>query len=107
MKFKNYYNKIKKEEIFEKVFKKYYNRGHWGNIEETELKEHQKNWYKKLCYLIDNKDKEALEFFLCEKEDNTVTKDLFSKLTLINVKRRSIKRIKSLLMEFCKDYGKR
>jgi hypothetical protein len=100
MKFKAFYNELKCEEIFNKVFTKYYNRGHWGNITRKKIYEQQKDWFYKLRNIINEANYDDL-LSVVGNRDNQVTREYFGKLTRITIKKKRLQYVKEKLMEFC------
>lgn len=100
MGFKKYYNENKSENIFEHTFDKYYKRGHFGNINRDEIKKQQKDWFEKLKQIIEEKDFGSL-MTVVEHRDSQVTRELFTKLTNINIKKLKAKIIREKLRKFC------
>ena len=102
MGFKEYYKKDKDEIIFEKTFDKYYKRGHFGEIDRETIRQQQRDWFKKLQKIIEEKDFGSL-LLAVEHRDNQVTRELFTKITKINIKKQKAKIIKEKLRKFCFD----
>ena len=100
MGFKEYYKKDKDESIFENTFDKFYKRGHFGKIDRDEIRTQQKEWFLKLKNIINEKDYGSLMTVVGHR-DNQVTREFFSKLTKINIKKKKVKYIKERLKEFC------
>ena len=98
--FKDFYKKEKEELFFEKVFEKYYNRGHFGKINKKLIKEQQHDWYKKLKKLINEKDHQGLMLALGERK-NKISRELFQKLTGLRIKSKTTKVIEQILEDFC------
>jgi hypothetical protein len=98
--FKNFYIHEKHEYIFEKIFNKYYKRGHWGEMREDLIREQQKDWWEKLKGLIENRDYGSL-YMAVNHRKNMVSREMFSKLTGINIKQKTSKIIQETLQEFC------
>ena len=100
MGFRNYYNKRKYDVIFENTFDKFYKRGHFGKIDRDIIHEQQKGWFLKLKDIINEKDYGSLMTVVGHR-DNQVTRELFSKITKINIKKKKVKYIKEKLREYC------
>jgi len=100
MSFKKYYNEQKYDVIFEKTFDKFYKRGHFGKIDREEIFKQQKDWFFKLKDIIIEKDYGSLMTVVGHR-DNQVTRELFTKLTKINIKKKKVDYIKERLKEFC------
>lgn len=100
MDFKNYYNEQKDDILFEKTFDKFYKRGHFGKINRDEIRTQQKDWFEKLKNIIQEKDYGSLLTVIGHR-DNQVTRELFTKLTKINIKKKKINLIKEKLKEYC------
>lgn len=100
MKFKTFYNNLKCNDIFEKIFIKYYNRGHWGKINKENIYEQQKDWFYKLKDVIKEGDYENL-LAIVGNRDNHVTREYFSKLTRIHIKKKKLQFVKEKLHEYC------
>lgn len=99
-KFKEFYFKQKQEKVFENVFEKWYSLGYWGSIDKDKIKNQQHSWYQRLIKLIKEKDYHSL-LLSVENRDNKVTREMFSKLTNIDIKKKKIEYIKEKLRDFC------
>ena len=100
MGFKKYYTEQKDDIIFEKTFDKFYKRGHFGKIDRKEICKQQKDWFLKLKDIINEKDYGSLMTVVGHR-DNQVTRELFTKLTKINIKKKKVNYIKEKLKEYC------
>ena len=100
MGFREYYKKEKDEVIFENTFDKFYKRGHFGKIDRSEIRKQQKDWFLKLKTIIQEKDYGSLMTVVGHRE-NQVTRELFTKLTKINIKKKKVEYIKERLKEYC------
>jgi len=98
--FKRFYEEEHHKIIFEKTFNKYYNRGHWGKIDRGEIHQQQSDWFEKLKMIIEEKDYGSLIDVLGHR-DNKVTRELFSRVTRINIKKAKTQLVKEKLHEFC------
>jgi len=98
--FKEFYKKEKEEHFFDKVFEKYYNRGHFGKIEKKLIREQQHDWFKKLKILINERDFQGLMLALGERK-NKISRELFQKLTGLKIKAKTTKIIEQTLEDFC------
>ena len=98
--FKDFYTNEKHEMMFEKTFSKYYKRGHWGEMRKELIREQQKDWWEKLKNLIEEKDYGSLLMAVGHRK-NKVSREMFSKLTGINIKQKTTKIIKETLREYC------
>jgi len=98
--FKKFYKEEQHKNIFEKTFNKYYNRGHWGKITREEIYEQQKDWFNKLKMIIEEKDFGSLVDVLGHR-DNKVSRELFSRVTRINIKKAKTQLVKEKLHDFC------
>lgn len=99
-KFKEFYFKSKDEKTFNIIFEKWYNRGHWGVIDKQKIKTQQYDWYMKLKKMINEKDYGSL-LMSVEHRQNKVSREMFSILTNINIKKKTTKIIKEKLKDFC------
>ena len=81
MTFKNFYysSKNNKMDIFESVFEKYYSKGYFGKLDRTIIKEQQLSWFKKFTLILEEGDKESLNYILANR-DNLVSRDWFSQI---------------------------
>ena len=79
MRFKEYYysNRDNKKEIFETVFEKYYNKGHFGKISKSVIKEQQESWFQKFLFILEDKDIDNLIPVLSSR-DSMCTRECFS-----------------------------
>jgi len=100
MGFRNYYNEQKDDIIFEETFDKFYKRGHFGKIDREEIRVQQKDWFIKLKKIIEEKDYGSL-LTVVGHRDTQVTRELFTKLTKINIKKKKVNYIKERLKEYC------
>jgi len=98
--FKQFYRQEKEEKIFEKTFEKFYKRGHFGKIKKDLIRGQQKDWYDKLKNLIDDRDYGSLLMAVGHRK-NKVSRELFSRLTGINIKQKTTKIIEKTLKDFC------
>lgn len=102
MGFKEYYKKDKNDLIFEKTFDKFYKRGHFGKIDREEIREQQKKWFDTLQKIIEEKDYGSL-LTVVGHRDAQVTREFFTKITKINIKKLKVKKIQEKLKKFCFD----
>lgn len=102
MRFKNFYTGLREDELFNLLFEKYYSRKHFGNIDKDKIKFQQKEWYKKLKTIIEERDYHSL-FLVLEDRNNKVSRDFFHAFTGINIKKKSSKNLQKILEKFCKD----
>lgn len=81
MTFKNFYysSKNNKMDIFESVFEKYYSKGYFGKLDRTLIKEQQLSWFKKFTLILEEGDKDSLNYILANR-DNLVSRDWFSQI---------------------------
>jgi hypothetical protein len=81
MTFKNFYykNKSNKSQIFEEVFETYYEKGYFGKLNKTVMKEQQHSWYSKFMLLLQEGDHDCLMNILSNR-DNTCTREWFSRI---------------------------
>lgn len=81
MTFKNFYysSKNNKMDIFESVFEKYYSKGYFGKLDRTIIKEQQLSWFKKFTLILEEGDKDSLNYILANR-DNLVSRDWFSQI---------------------------
>lgn len=100
MDFKKYYNEHKDDIIFEKTFDKFYKRGHFGKIDRDAIHTQQRDWFLKLKKIIEEKDYGSL-LSVVGHRDNQVTREFFTKLTKINIKKKKVNYIKERLKEYC------
>jgi len=100
MGFREYYKQDKDEIIFENTFDKFYKRGHFGTIDREVIREQQKDWYSKLKTIVEEKDYGSLMTVMGHR-DNQVTREFFTKLTKINIKKKKVEQIQEKLKEFC------
>lgn len=98
--FKAFYFETKDKKTFEKIFEKYYKNGHWGKIDKEKIKSQQFDWYFKLKRMVEERDWESI-FMSVENRDHKVSREMVSKLTNINIKKKAGKIIKQRLQEFC------
>lgn len=99
-KFKEFYFHSKSEKTFNCIFEKWYNRGYWGKIERDRIKQQQHDWYIKLKKMIEEKDYAGI-LMAIENRDNKVSREMFTRLTKINVKKKTSKIIREKLKQFC------
>lgn len=100
MGFKEYYKEEKDENIFENTFNKFYKHGHFGCVDKDEIREQQKDWFFKLKTIIEEKDYGSLMTVVGHR-DSKLTREWFTKLTKINIKKKKVAIIKEKLKEFC------
>jgi hypothetical protein len=100
MGFSEYYKEQKDDIIFEKTFDKFYKRGHYGKMDRVEICTQQKEWFLKLKTIIQEKDYGSLMTVVGHR-NSQVTRELFSKLTKINIKKKRAEYIKERLKEYC------
>ena len=94
---KKFYYKNKDNKLFNSIFEKWYNRGHWGNVDKEKMREQQFDWYKKLKQIIEDIKKSDLDIVTQNKLIKRVEGEIdliesFSKLDT-----------KSVQKEFWKD----
>jgi hypothetical protein len=100
--FKKFYETSKGPEyLFEKVFNKFYTRGHWGKIDRDMIRNQQWDWFNKLSIMIESKDLEGLIQSLSHR-DCKVSRDMFEKLTNISLHKMKSKLVEKELTKFCK-----
>ena len=101
--FKHFYNLSKSpEDLFEGTFNKFYNRKHFGDIDKEMIKQQQLDWFNKLRVIIENRDLECLIDAICHR-NNKVSRELFEKLTGVEVRKNTSKKIREKLIEYCKE----
>jgi len=98
--FKEFWRKEKETKLFNKVFEKYYNRGHFGKVDKVLIKEQQQDWFSKLKVLIEEKDYQGLVMAMGERK-NKISRELFQKITGLKVKQKTTKHIEEILEKFC------
>lgn len=97
MRFKKFYELDTKEKgIFENVFNTYYQKGYFGNIDEIEIKQHQKDWFEKFNHFIQEKNAFELALALSNKE-NKLSREWFSQLTDLNVRYKTKEKILEII----------
>jgi hypothetical protein len=81
MTFKNFYyrNKSNKQQIFEDVFETYYDKGYFGKLNKSTIKEQQSSWYSKFLLLLSEGDHDCLMNILSNR-DNICTREWFSRI---------------------------
>jgi hypothetical protein len=104
-KFKDFYFSSKDKKTFNTIFEKWYNRGHWGKINKEQIKKQQYDWYTKLKKMIKERDYDSI-LMSVENRQNKVSREMFSKITNINIKKKAGKIIRKKLKEFCLVEGK-
>lgn len=94
MTFKNFYyrNKSNKQQIFEDVFETYYDKGYFGKLNKSTIKEQQIEWFKKFLVILDEGDKSLINNILANR-DNLVTRELFSRIYKEDILEKSRKEI--------------
>jgi hypothetical protein len=101
-KFKDFYFKSKSEKTFDTIFEKWYSRGYWGNVEKEKIKEQQHDWYTKLKKIIEERDYSGI-LLVIENRENKVTRDMFTKLTKISIKKKKTEIIREKVRKFCEE----
>lgn len=101
MSFSDFYKNKKYDKIFEKTFDKFYKRGHFGDIERDVIRKQQKEWFLTFKQIIEEKDFGSILDVVKDRDHNQVTREFFTRLTKINIKKKKIKYIKEKLKEFC------
>lgn len=101
MRFRAYWSSLKdnKDEIFETVFDKYYQKGYFGKIEKRLIKEQQKSWFEKFIFIIECKDKESLLMCL-QSRDSLCTREWFSRIYSVDITEKSMNEI-NLIVDRC------
>lgn len=101
MRFKEYYQasvKQSKLDIFEEVFRKYYDKGFYGKLTESVVKKQQRSWFDKFLIIMESKDYESLMSVL-EDRQNLVTREWFSRLCEIDIVEKSRKEIEQIIIK--------
>jgi hypothetical protein len=84
------------------VFHSNFVRGFYGRgVSRTSLEKQQYEWFLKIKNLIEDKNYSELIFILTESQNNKVSKEFFTRLTGIDLNRKSEKNIHEILMELC------
>lgn len=91
------------EEIFEDIFQKYFELGHFGEIEKNLIQKYQYLWFLKLLSFINERNENELIYALTDSEDK-VTREWFALLTGYNIKYQAKRKAIEMIREFI--YGK-
>ena len=103
MRFKEYYysNRDNKKEIFETVFEKFYNKGHFGKISKSVIKEQQESWFQKFLFILEDKDIDNLIPVLSSR-DSMCTREWFSRIYSVDILEKSKDDIKEIAQRVLK-----
>lgn len=88
MRFTEYYDLNKKYMIiFNEIFETYYEKGYFGVVSKAEIKASQSKWFRKLVDAVESKQDKLLEPFIVNY-NNKVTREYYSKIIGVNLKRK-------------------
>jgi hypothetical protein len=86
--FTEFYDLHKKYKIiFNEIFDMYYEKGYFGAVSKAEVRISQYKWFCKLIEVIESKQDKILEPFVAN-HNNKITREYYSKVTGINLKRK-------------------
>lgn len=98
MNFSNFYKlQIKYEEIFDNIFEEYYNKGYFGNIDKSTIKEVQYKWFCRVVKLIEKDLKDELIPYI-SNHNNKITREYFSAVSGKNIKNKGKKEIIEIII---------
>lgn len=103
MRFRQFYMlENKSQQIFQKTFDKWYDKGFYGEVDRETLRESQRAWFEKFITFIESKNMFELGKALLNTE-NKVTREWFSEITGFNVKFLSNPEAEKVLAKFLEE----
>lgn len=101
--FKLYMDSLKGDkQLFETVFEESYKKGFFGyDMDKDDIRDAQFRWFKTFKKLLESKNYDSLVCVLLRSDNNRVTKEWFSRLTGVDISRKSVQFIEQCVREYC------
>lgn len=97
--FKNYIRlKSEYNDIFSKIFEKYYDMGYFGNVSKSSIQKIQYEWFCKVINILENKQTDLLIPYASD-HNNKITRAYVSRLTGRSLKAASEEDVVNILGE--------